>query len=778
MNLKTLLVDKRFYSVLAIGYFSIALFPGNYVALDVGLDPSWRYAINYLPHSAEVFGRDVAFTYGPLGYFLEPLNIGSNLVQANLFHALMHGLVILILLDYALRRHRFLPTIFLVISFVLAPLVGEGLSQHYEYSYLVVSALLLVLSYENERFSLAANIINPLLAGMFLFMKFSLGLSAILMIATLAIVRIIRAQKNAWRSALIACGTFLVTTSVLAALYCRSPKNLVAWVGASWQMADGYSVAMSTVGKPHIVVWALIAAMVYLALLILLRVFKSPLCYLAMVFAVGIFLCFKHSYIRQDAAHVLYFFPFLLSLVGIVGLKAKASRELRIAVFCYLIVFILAIPNANSYHYLSWTRVGHQLWGTTGLNNIIALMNLNDMRRGLDAQGQSNLKADLLPAEWTKLIVDHDSTVGTFPWEVSYCAANNLRWDPLPALQAYNAHKVALDDWCANHYSGSQAPEFLLINFNDIDGRNLVLSTPATWRMILHNYALIKDDAGKDVQLFKRREPALPSKLNTIGHETVSLSEWISVPPSDKMLYAFLEMRLRPLGWTSKTFYHIPPVTVSVMYASGSYAGYRLIPDTARNGLLLNYLPTDIESLDRLFANTATDRVERFRISGPGASYYQRNFELTWKEEPNPAVVFTPQAQVSIKALGPMAEPALGAIEFLNLRPVSSVTPVLVDGTSEETITIYGWAVDPKSRREAAAVFVNIDGMDIATTYHRQRRDVAQLQHNPDYAASGFSASFPTTLIGPGKHELSLKIVSSGKDGYYQPAQKIILEVR
>src|SRR5260370_1478143 len=192
MKLKNLLVDQRFYSVLAIAYFSIVLFPGNYVPLDVGLDPSWRYAVNYLPHSAQVFGRDVAFTYGPLGYFLVPLNIGSNLLQASFFHALMHGLLILTLLDYALRRRRALPTIFLVVSFALAPLLGIGLSDQYEYSYLIVSCVLIALSYENKRLSIVADFINPLLSSMFLFIKFSLGLSSILMIAPLAIVRILR----------------------------------------------------------------------------------------------------------------------------------------------------------------------------------------------------------------------------------------------------------------------------------------------------------------------------------------------------------------------------------------------------------------------------------------------------------------------------------------------------------------------------------------------------------------------------------------------------------
>jgi hypothetical protein len=133
---------------------------------------------------------------------------------------------------------------------------------------------------------------------------------------------------------------------------------------------------------------------------------------------------------------------------------------------------------------------------------------------------------------------------------------------------------------------------------------------------------------------------------------------------------------------------------------------------------------------------------------------------------------------VNIRALRPVEEAGLYAIESLNKRQVSSFSPVFVDSTYEDAVTISGWAVDPKSRKEAGEVFVDIDGLVIRATYHQKRRDVAEFHHNTDYASSGFSASFPTSLISKGKHTLSLKIVTSGKDGYYQPAQKIPFEVK
>lgn len=443
-----------------------------------------------------------------------------------------------------------------------------------------------------------------------------------------------------------------------------------------------------------------------------------------------------------------------------------------------MIIFILALPNAREYNHLDYFSVVDQLSGNKGLRNLSALINLNDTRQRLEARGQSNLEADRLPAEWIRLIAENGGKVGTLPWEVSYCAANNLRWDPFPAVQLYLAYKAALDQWSSTHYSDSQAPDFLLINFRDIDGRNPLLSVPATWRVILRNYVPLKSESVKGVELFKRQKQTAPSQLTIIGHEAARLSEWVSVPPSDQLLYAFLEMRLRPLGWTSKTLYQIPAVTLTVMYESGTYAGYRITPDTARNGLLMNYLPTDMESLHRLFENTATDRVVRFRISGPGAWYYYNDYSLTWKEDPNPTIVFAPEQQVNIRALRPVEEAGLYAIESLNKRQVSSFSPVFVDSTYEDAVTILGWAVDPKSRKEAGEVFVDIDGIDIRATYHQKRRDVAEFHHNTDYTSSGFSASFPTSLISKGKHTLSLKIVTSAKDGYYQSAPAITFEVR
>jgi hypothetical protein len=465
-------------------------------------------------------------------------------------------------------------------------------------------------------------------------------------------------------------------------------------------------------------------------------------------------------------------------LIGVLVLNARDRREFGLAAAAFVSVFFMAMPIASKYHYLERPTVVEKISGQKGLQNLSSLVHLRETRDRLDALGRLYLLGNQLPSEWLRVIREKGGRVGTLPWEVSYCRANNLVCDSFPAMQTYNAYKAPLDEWCASHYTGKGAPDFLLINFEDIDERNLVLSTPATWRMILKNYVLLETDPEKRIHLFRKRNEPVAPNLAVTDHNRGRLSDWISVPESEKPLYGFIDMRLRPLGFASKTFYHVPPVYISLQFESGKFSNYRMIPDTAQNGLLLNYLPTDMKGLIDLFAQTATDRVVQFRIAGPGAKFYKNDFELTWKEDPSASISLVPFDKINIESLRPRSQSALFAIDALNNRPAAPPALLYVDSNTEDVITIAGWAVDPESKKEAGGVFVSIDGKDIPAEYHGERKDVAEVHGNPNYASSAFFASFPTSLIGKGKHVLSLKVVTNGRDGYFQPEQPITFEVR
>jgi len=109
------------------------------------------------------------------------------------------------------------------------------------------------------------------------------------------------------------------------------------------------------------------------------------------------------------------------------------------------------------------------------------------------------------------------------------------------------------------------------------------------------------------------------------------------------------------------------------------------------------------------------------------------------------------------------------AIDTINGKTAGG-SLITVQLSNEETMTIKGWAVDKQANSTASAVFITIDGgTDIPTLYGLDRQDVANNYKNPNFRFSGYVAMFSSSILPPGAHTISLKVVS--KDGvhfYYE----------
>jgi len=119
-------------------------------------------------------------------------------------------------------------------------------------------------------------------------------------------------------------------------------------------------------------------------------------------------------------------------------------------------------------------------------------------------------------------------------------------------------------------------------------------------------------------------------------------------------------------------------------------------------------------------------------------------------------------------------------IDSVNDSPLSQQNPDIINLSQQnETLKIVGWAVDQEAKNTAGGVFICIDGkIDIPAMYGGDRPDVAARFGESSYRSSGFMASFATSVVGEGQHVLSLKIVTADKKGYYEPDEKILIEVR
>jgi len=206
---------------------------------------------------------------------------------------------------------------------------------------------------------------------------------------------------------------------------------------------------------------------------------------------------------------------------------------------------------------------------------------------------------------------------------------------------------------------------------------------------------------------------------------------------------------------------------------------YRIIPDTARDGLLVNAVPENMEQLTGIFSHAPMDRVAKIRIGGPGAEKFENSSELVWKEDRSYPIPFRPGVRISLDGVKKSAEPGNAAIDVLNAYRYPLPPVMTVESNADESIDLSGWAIDEKVKGVAAAVFVTVDDRtDILATYGHDRSDIAASFKNPDYRASGFRATILMEDLSKGTHTISMKILAKDGNEYYVPAQKITIEVR
>jgi hypothetical protein len=72
--------------------FVMLTFPPCFGGMGTGLDASWQLGLNEASSRHMIYGRDLIFTYGPLGFVIHPLDVGSNLIHATFFRLGLHAL--------------------------------------------------------------------------------------------------------------------------------------------------------------------------------------------------------------------------------------------------------------------------------------------------------------------------------------------------------------------------------------------------------------------------------------------------------------------------------------------------------------------------------------------------------------------------------------------------------------------------------------------------------------------------------------------------------------
>jgi hypothetical protein len=439
-----------------------------------GLDNSWIYAINSLRYLNLCCGRDIAFTYGPFGYLLCPLPIGSNLEQGFWAVVAMCLLFSLLLGWLALRNLSMAETVaFVLLSLLVIPRLPTMALMN------VILLCGLALQVRRHRIWLVVGATT--LAVLLLFIKFSLGISAG---GICFVMMLMLAGELDWRQWLRLCavagGVALVLALVIAARYLGGIWYLGQWLRGSLALSSGYSTALSLAGSGRALGAAMFLLGVYVGGLLFgwLRWRKTTV---VALLAPALFILFKNGFVRGDASHYNEFFTMSLGLVCAVMAVSRSRREFYLAGAIWIAALLALLAGHSDPAVFFRAAVARP-------GDIRQVCQLGQRKADLLRASRRNLVELKLPEEFVSQVAAKGWSVDAMPMEIMPLAANDLHWRPAPVLQLYMTFTSYLDDLCAEHYAGQHAADILLFKYAVVDRRNLWWDSPAAWCSILKNY--------------------------------------------------------------------------------------------------------------------------------------------------------------------------------------------------------------------------------------------------------------------------------------------------
>ena len=563
------------------------------ISLFSRLDASWMIALHKANIQGMIHGKDIVFTYGPLGFLTAPIFISRNQWMYSAAYTLLVYVLTLLGFSLYVRKTKaslvdtvILTVIFIVIfrAFCSSSDFGLPLSV-FIFSYLYVLG--------GKRLPLLFGL--AFLYSILPFIKFSYALMVFITGAAFLFVLVL---DKRYKEALLFIISGLAAFIAISLLLLGSPEGIVMYFNGCLQISGGYSDAMAVNGDKYQLLFSVFAWLSYIVLFSY-NAFKKrrpDLIYLAFSFSL-LFVSFKQGFVRHDL-HVIYFYSTWMLVFALYYLRSFSQT--KVVTYAVLLLILMML-----YQYISISGDSKRYTGTNIADKLKSIQLSYDFLRGVGIEEQkAKIKKFLgryysLKMETIKMLSGH--AIDVFPWEVAVAQLYDFKWHPRPVFQSYSAYTGYLDSLNANHFSSAHAPEYVLYNVGPIDGRYPFFDEPATFRILLQRYEPCARD-GESIVL-RRKDSVDTGTERYIGKTAAKFGEIIPLPKvDDGLFFAKIHIKYNLLGYTLK-FLFKPPKVYFGFFDNGQRIGVsRFIFSNAGNGVFLSQYIDNYDSLYKVLS--------------------------------------------------------------------------------------------------------------------------------------------------------------------------------
>lgn len=453
-----------------------------------GLDPSWITGLNLARGSGLHFGRDLVFTYGPLGF----LDVPEAVSRLNMVGALGFSAVAAAAMWTALR-HAVLRAIAGPWAAPVAALITIIVSRFFYPSTLLFAACG-YFGFAIVAGTMARRRHRPALlaatAAVLVLVKFSEGIALL----GVAVVVVLYSYRRKPRGIALATASYGATFLVLWLGTGQSLGDIWLWLRSALSISSGYTDAMAleSAGPDGYVAGILITLLVLVPLVWVGR--RDAGSFAALLVAIIVlYLGWKEGFVRHDVGHEYTLFVLALPLVVAVlpAWRTIAGRWVPVAA----IVSLIGIGMATGY-----IGIGTLV---SGLNPRPASQHLADEYKILtDSRYQTRTleKARIQTVKVYNVPPTLIAAVGSRPviidpWDVTVAWAYHLNWRPVPIFQTYVAYTSYLDERNTSALVRAPAGSAVLRGSGPgVDGRNPLWDSPR------YNLAVVCNGAVEQAQ--------------------------------------------------------------------------------------------------------------------------------------------------------------------------------------------------------------------------------------------------------------------------------------
>ena len=594
------------------------------------LDSSWAWAISEFAKNGKfIFGRDIAFTYGPLGYLIIDTHWLPDIYERALFNIFAAALLffqLYFLIKNSIKEKHLTQNDLVLFAILALPFLGGLRIEWFCNITLFLNFLFIWQFKNNSKIFIASSIAAAILSASSLFFKFNMAALAGATALTLSLIFLVFDRKNLIKYILPFGFSYLLTIFFIIQIFFKKPSYFLKWLKITVEMASSYNAAMVYNSSAYLLITAIILIVAYLAIMFqclkLIKNGNSADNFIKLLlFSPMIFFSYKHAFVSNYITPFFTVFPISAALLFIFTDKEFRLRYRQVLKICFAICLICLVSKDELDGIFK-----NFFYNSKGLFKITQIIK--------DPVPETYLQNFAVHEKFNNAI--GTSSIQILPVTLLYAAANHWTgWQPNPVLQLYMAFSKKLDEESATSFSREQAPDFIFLEFGSINNRNMLLDTPATWNAILPNYtALLKN---KKHLLLQKKPEYKNIVLTNIKTEVYKFEEAINIPETKGLIFAKIKITTTLLGKILTALFRGNPSDITIKYENGEKASFRVISDTLQNPVLISYIPYTFEQFIDLFSNNNAYNslvpvkkiVFRNKLR---RLYYKNNIEIEWFE--------------------------------------------------------------------------------------------------------------------------------------------------